>query len=108
MNHRDTGRTYWRSLDELSDTPEFRTFMHREFPAGASELMEPGPVSQGAQTCPKMYVFAQNYHYLRFKGRLYTRHLLGRNIAFAMQLEISYLLGYHAASCKKQQQTNHF
>ena len=40
MNHRDTGRTYWRSLDELSDTPEFRTFMHREFPAGASELME--------------------------------------------------------------------
>lgn len=40
MNHRDTGRTYWRSLDELADTPEFRTFMHREFPAGASELME--------------------------------------------------------------------
>jgi MoCo/4Fe-4S cofactor protein with predicted Tat translocation signal len=40
INHRDTGRTYWRSLDELADTPEFRTFMHREFPAGASELME--------------------------------------------------------------------
>ena len=35
-----SGRTYWRSLDELSDTPEFKTFLHREFPSGASELME--------------------------------------------------------------------
>ena len=35
-----TGRTYWRSLDELSETPEFKTFLHREFPSGASELME--------------------------------------------------------------------
>ena len=34
------GRTYWRSLDEVADTPEFRTFMHREFPTGASELLD--------------------------------------------------------------------
>ncbi|MBM44112.1 MAG: molybdopterin oxidoreductase [Phycisphaerae bacterium] len=40
MKHEDSGRSYWRSLDELADTPEFKTFMHREFPAGASELME--------------------------------------------------------------------
>ncbi len=28
----------WRSLDELADTPDFRDFLEREFPAGASEL----------------------------------------------------------------------
>jgi MoCo/4Fe-4S cofactor protein with predicted Tat translocation signal len=33
-----TGRRYWRSLDELADTPEFKDWLHREFPAGASEL----------------------------------------------------------------------
>ncbi len=32
------GRRYWRSLDELADTPEFKEWMHREFPQGASEL----------------------------------------------------------------------
>jgi MoCo/4Fe-4S cofactor protein with predicted Tat translocation signal len=33
-----TGKKYWRSLGELSDTPEFRDWLEREFPAGASEL----------------------------------------------------------------------
>jgi MoCo/4Fe-4S cofactor protein with predicted Tat translocation signal len=33
-----TGKDYWRSLDQLSDTPEFREFLEREFPEGASEL----------------------------------------------------------------------
>jgi len=37
---KSTGPVYWRSLEEMADTPEFRTFMHREFPAGASELLE--------------------------------------------------------------------
>lgn len=32
-----TGRQYWRSLDELTDKPEFKTWLHREFPEGASE-----------------------------------------------------------------------
>jgi len=36
------GRRYWRSLDELADTPEFKDWLHREFPAGASELVEDG------------------------------------------------------------------
>jgi molybdopterin-containing oxidoreductase family iron-sulfur binding subunit len=31
----------WRSLDEIADTPEFREKIEREFPAGASELLEP-------------------------------------------------------------------
>ena len=33
-----TGRKYWRSLDELADTPEFRTRLESEFPSGAAEL----------------------------------------------------------------------
>jgi len=35
-----TGRRYWRSLDELADTPEFREWLHREFPQGASEFAD--------------------------------------------------------------------
>ena len=36
-----TGRHYWRGLDQLADTPEFKTFLEREFPANASELTDP-------------------------------------------------------------------
>lgn len=32
------GPRYWRSLDELTETPEFREFIEKEFPLGASEL----------------------------------------------------------------------
>src|SRR5213082_4272091 len=32
------GKRYWRSLGELSDTPEFREWLEREFPAGTAEL----------------------------------------------------------------------
>jgi molybdopterin-containing oxidoreductase family iron-sulfur binding subunit len=32
-----TGRDYWRGLEELSGTPEFEEFLHREFPENASE-----------------------------------------------------------------------
>ncbi|HYG36417.1 MAG TPA: TAT-variant-translocated molybdopterin oxidoreductase [Clostridia bacterium] len=32
-----SGRTYWRSLDELAETPGFRQWLEREFPEGASE-----------------------------------------------------------------------
>ena len=35
------GRLYWRSLGELSDSPEFREYLHREFPAQASEWNDP-------------------------------------------------------------------
>ncbi|MDZ4723803.1 MAG: TAT-variant-translocated molybdopterin oxidoreductase [candidate division Zixibacteria bacterium] len=30
-------KDYWRSLDELADTPQFREFLHREFPKGTGE-----------------------------------------------------------------------
>ena len=33
-----TGKRYWRSLGELSETPEFRGWLEREFPAGAAQL----------------------------------------------------------------------
>src|SRR4029079_4539896 len=33
-------RTYWRSLAQIEDRPEFRTALEREFPEGASELPE--------------------------------------------------------------------
>ena len=33
-----TGPRYWRSLDELADTPGFREHLEREFPQGASNL----------------------------------------------------------------------
>ena len=36
-----TGPRYWRSLDELADTPEFRQWVENEFPAGATELTDP-------------------------------------------------------------------
>ena len=35
------GQRYWRSLDELADTPEFREWVANEFPAGATELSDP-------------------------------------------------------------------
>ncbi len=31
-------KSHWRSLDELAGTPEFQEMLHREFPAGVSEL----------------------------------------------------------------------
>ncbi len=35
------GRLYWRSLSELSDSQDFRDYLHREFPAQASEWNDP-------------------------------------------------------------------
>lgn len=40
MKNQINGKDYWRSLDQLADTPEFRQFAEREFPEGASELSE--------------------------------------------------------------------
>src|ERR1700709_1021243 len=33
-----TGKQYWRSIGELSDTPEFRGWLEREFPSGAAQM----------------------------------------------------------------------
>ncbi len=34
------GKDYWRSLDHLSQTDEFKEFLHREFPKGTIELAD--------------------------------------------------------------------
>ena len=34
-----TGQRYWRSVEEFSGQPEFREWVEREFPSGASELL---------------------------------------------------------------------
>jgi MoCo/4Fe-4S cofactor protein with predicted Tat translocation signal len=36
------GKEYWRSLDELADTPEFRRMVESEFPSLADDLVSPG------------------------------------------------------------------
>jgi len=38
MKYKFNGKDYWRSLNQLAETDEFREFLHREFPDGASEL----------------------------------------------------------------------
>nr|MBA2354579.1 TAT-variant-translocated molybdopterin oxidoreductase [Acidobacteriota bacterium] len=35
------GPTYWRSLDELADTPDFQHYLQREFPQNAAEWSDP-------------------------------------------------------------------
>lgn len=35
------GKEYWRSLEELSETPAFQEILHREFPSQASEFTDP-------------------------------------------------------------------
>jgi MoCo/4Fe-4S cofactor protein with predicted Tat translocation signal len=35
----ESGRRYWRSLEELADTPRFRQWVEREFPKGVSEML---------------------------------------------------------------------
>ena len=40
MSLNSNGKQYWRSLDELADSPKFHEWLHREFPENASELLE--------------------------------------------------------------------
>src|SRR4029079_12671313 len=35
------GKQYWRSLEELAETPEFQEYLHREFPENANEWIPP-------------------------------------------------------------------
>lgn len=41
MKRAGTGKVYWRSLDELAHTPEFRAFVENEFPNHANEMLSP-------------------------------------------------------------------
>ena len=46
------GRMYWRSLGELADTLQFREYLHREFPAQASDTT---PRATGAKGAAALY-----------------------------------------------------
>ena len=35
------GKQYWQSLEELADSPSFKALVQREFPAQASEWLDP-------------------------------------------------------------------
>ena len=37
----DGGPKVWRSLDAVAETPEFKEYLHREFPTNASEWLDP-------------------------------------------------------------------
>src|SRR5258708_15261072 len=37
----NSGKTYWRSLEELADSPVFEEFVQREFPQAAEEWNDP-------------------------------------------------------------------
>ena len=37
-NSEYTGQRYWKSLDDLAETPAFKDWIEREFPSGASEI----------------------------------------------------------------------
>jgi MoCo/4Fe-4S cofactor protein with predicted Tat translocation signal len=39
--HGTRDRTYWRSLEEVAETAEFKEYLHREFPQNASEWLDP-------------------------------------------------------------------
>jgi MoCo/4Fe-4S cofactor protein with predicted Tat translocation signal len=41
LANQDGGKQYWRSLEELADTPEFREFVEREYPQHAEEWNDP-------------------------------------------------------------------
>lgn len=36
-----SGHEFWRSLDELANSPDFQTWLEREFPQGAAEMRDP-------------------------------------------------------------------
>ena len=36
-----SGPTFWRSLDEVAETPEFQQYLQREFPENAAEWSDP-------------------------------------------------------------------
>jgi molybdopterin-containing oxidoreductase family iron-sulfur binding subunit len=35
------GKQFWRSLEELADTPEFQAYLHAEFPEQAAQTLDP-------------------------------------------------------------------
>lgn len=56
--HPETGPKYWSSLDDLAKTPEFRGWVEREFPAGASEFSDPASRRKFIQLMASSFMLA--------------------------------------------------
>ncbi len=41
-----SGKTYWRSFNEIAETEEFRAFLEQEFPSGAAYLEDPSGLTR--------------------------------------------------------------
>ena len=58
VDERTTGKAYWRSLDDLAETPEFRALVQKEFPSFADEMLAPSRRNflklMGASVAPRL------------------------------------------------------
>ena len=73
VSDRGSGRLYWRSLDELADSPEFRAVVEHEFPylsdamgsgstrRGFLKLMGASLALAGASACKSLSVLASKF-----------------------------------------------
>ncbi|HEX5790834.1 MAG TPA: TAT-variant-translocated molybdopterin oxidoreductase, partial [Luteolibacter sp.] len=50
----DSNTVSWRSAGQLEDTPAFRNWLEREFPAGAAQLDEAGELDSTRRTFMKL------------------------------------------------------
>jgi molybdopterin-containing oxidoreductase family iron-sulfur binding subunit len=101
---RESGRKYWRSLDQLAETPEFRQWAEREFPDGASEWRDPvsrrhflrimsasfllagvGGLTGCRRPEEKIFPFAkQPEHYIHGEARYYATAMPARGSAIPL------------------------
>ena len=49
------GKQYWRTLEELSEDPQFEELLHREFPRHASEWDDSGRLDRRSRPWPVLY-----------------------------------------------------
>ena len=64
----ETGPKYWRSLDQLADTPEFREWVEREFPEGATELKDPITRRNFVQLMSASFLLAGSFLFWDYGG----------------------------------------
>ena len=69
------GKKYWRSLEEYSDTPQFREWLEREFPQGAAEMESmASPTSAGNIFLePRKKIMRSSYNWICKDSRIRSR-----------------------------------
>ena len=90
-----TGRQYWRSLDELADTPAFRAFVEREFPEGTWEQCGPATRRQFLKVMGASFALAglTSCRWPEEKIVPYARRPEGRNPGVPVQYATAFELG---------------